>query len=951
MSNFIDGKGNIVNVPTEYKEMPVKTKKGVRNGVEIVDNVVYVDEDRISKDYNEKLFAAESEAADSYSARGLRPFRAAENVFPTKSSFFKYVVEREYQRSMIPLSDAMKNKTFRNLRNVLKSSIKDINTLNLQTYEAFLNQRAMIFAFNREALMQTVNYSYSDQLMGLIREFSDLKDKYPVLNQLTKPSLKTGEKVISLNDSRMLKDPQLAEIYYQNIKDLGDPTVKKVALESDNERISEMFGILPLVAIYQHGIGYSRFGFNEALPYDKFLDVMDSASQIFLEKQLNNATLRNIYDKLMDPKNKLFKDFVVSPEDFNNPTDTPLEPEVATEETDVEEEVITTPESKIISDAYGVVVAETNPSISKTKEFVDIIQPQIQAQAYKENNSGTANDMFMYGLRWTRKSKAKVPLNNRSYANKGLLITDAKATDGYVYDTVDQNGKTLAPVSDLQPIINEIQNAIGIDMSNYDAVIGNIYLPGQNIATHRDTTESLSARNYPVLVYTIGNNSGIGIYEDKTNPGAPTFASDARKNIPTKNGTIYTFGMDGKGRFELAHDTPKGIKRDQKFPPIKLPNGTVVENYTITLTFRRAADLEPGMPTTPFKKGTAPTQPAAPIAITTASEYTNHSGGAIGSDTQWDVIGKEFGMVNNRHYYTGEKGPKNAPLGNVDITNKSIAVEGASKVAQAAKQMWGYKYNTMKDQRLIRNWAQVANSDAVFAIGKLGEEGDIWKGDEKSTEPRRLLKAAVQGGTGYAVEMAIQAGKPVYVFDLVDNVWMKYNPEGLIDTDIPGAKGRFEQIDTPVLTKNFAGIGTREINEAGKQAIRDVYVNTFKPTTQPSTNVKGKFSALPGTSLFTLNQRLEIINRLFEGSSDEFAKAYNRFNNVESLNEFTDIFNELSEKYNWNALEDKNDKEAYDIFYSTIYNDLLKVLPTQEQPDQNAPDGLPPIDRSIDSCS
>jgi hypothetical protein len=57
--------------------------------------------------------------------------------------------------------------------------------------------------------------------------------------------------------------------------------------------------------------------------------------------------------------------------------------------------------------------------------------------------------------------------------------------------------------------------------------------------------------------------------------------------------------MDGKGRFELAHDTPKGIKRDQKFPPIKLPNGNIVENYTITLTFRRAADLETGMPTEP----------------------------------------------------------------------------------------------------------------------------------------------------------------------------------------------------------------------------------------------------------------------------------------------------------------------------------------------------------------
>jgi hypothetical protein len=272
-------------------------------------------------------------------------------------------------------------------------------------------------------------------------------------------------------------------------------------------------------------------------------------------------------------------------------------PEVTQQQTSV------STNQQVVSEPYGVVVAETKPSADKTQDFVDLIQPQIRAQAYKENASGTANDMFMYGLRWTRKSTAKAPLNNKSYANKGLPITDAKAKDTYVYDTLDQNGNPLAPVSDLQPIITEIQNALGIDMSNYDAVIGNIYLPGQNIATHRDTTESLSARNYPVVVYTIGNNSGIGIYEDKNNPGSPSFASNSRKEIPTQNGTIYTFGMDGKGRFELAHDTPKGVKRDQKFPPITLPNGTVVENYTITLTFRRAADLEAGMPTSPAKIG------------------------------------------------------------------------------------------------------------------------------------------------------------------------------------------------------------------------------------------------------------------------------------------------------------------------------------------------------------
>lgn len=268
-------------------------------------------------------------------------------------------------------------------------------------------------------------------------------------------------------------------------------------------------------------------------------------------------------------------------------------------------------ESKVVSNAYGVVTANNNPSESKTKSNIDLIAPQIAAQAYKENNSASANDMFMFGLRWTRKSKAKKPLNNKSYANKGMPTSSPLARDGYVYDTVDQKGSELPPLSDLQPIMQELEESLGIDMSNYDSVIGNIYLPGQRIATHRDTTESLSARNYPVVVYTIGNDSGITIYENTDNKGVATgkvsFGSDKKTNIPTKNGSMYTFGMDGKGRFELAHDTPKGIKRDKKFPPITLPNGKVVANYTITLTFRRAADLEPGMSDNP-KKNTTQTE-------------------------------------------------------------------------------------------------------------------------------------------------------------------------------------------------------------------------------------------------------------------------------------------------------------------------------------------------------
>jgi hypothetical protein len=97
--------------------------------------------------------------------------------------------------------------------------------------------------------------------------------------------------------------------------------------------------------------------------------------------------------------------------------------------------------------------------------------------------------------------------------------------------------------------------------------------------------------------------------------------------------------MGGKGRFELAHDTPKGIKRDIKFPPITMPNGNVITNYTITLTFRRAADLNASTPIAPVKletsnveitktnytKDTAPSNPTTGFIFTENAEMLDTS--------------------------------------------------------------------------------------------------------------------------------------------------------------------------------------------------------------------------------------------------------------------------------------------------------------------------------------
>ena len=189
--------------------------------------------------------------------------------------------------------------------------------------------------------------------------------------------------------------------------------------------------------------------------------------------------------------------------------------------------------------------------------------------------------------------------------------------------------------------------------------------------------------------------------------------------------------------------------------------------------------------------------------------FVNHSGGAVGADSYWGRIGEQYGVVSN-HYYYGEKTPE----GNFEISNEDYA-EGRYEAAKAANYTYGYKYPTMKDHRLIRNWSQVKHSDAIFAIGHLVRPGEKLFPNQIN-DTRVAVNAAVQGGTGYAVAMAILHGKPVYVYDQERKQWF---------SNIDG-KWRISQI--PTLTKDFAGIGSRNLNEDGKKAIEEVYNKTIE---------------------------------------------------------------------------------------------------------------------------
>lgn len=188
-------------------------------------------------------------------------------------------------------------------------------------------------------------------------------------------------------------------------------------------------------------------------------------------------------------------------------------------------------------------------------------------------------------------------------------------------------------------------------------------------------------------------------------------------------------------------------------------------------------------------------------------DYTMNSGGAYGGDTYWDVIGRQFGLTNINHFRPADNQRLSKTLRDRNVKPFSITHEQSNYAREQIKQLIGMQLPyDVGGELLARNFYQVDKSDGVFAIANITSS-----------------QKAVQGGTNMAVQVGIKQGKPVHVYDLNTESWYQYNQ----------STGRFEVEDTPVLTKSFAGVGTRNIqnykvNKNGQWVDREGYVGYDK---------------------------------------------------------------------------------------------------------------------------
>jgi len=201
-------------------------------------------------------------------------------------------------------------------------------------------------------------------------------------------------------------------------------------------------------------------------------------------------------------------------------------------------------------------------------------------------------------------------------------------------------------------------------------------------------------------------------------------------------------------------------------------------------------------------------------------EFVNQSGGAIGADTVFGEIAALFGFRSNHYYDTNQDLESQPPNANTPITRSDYR-EGASKATAAARRSGlTTPTGTVTNSLIIRNWSQVKYADAIFAVTPITRKGESARRFNNPSDTSQVTEDTGSGGTAYAIEMGKDAGKPIYIFDDGQtNQWYEWNYK--TSTWKPIKEG------SPTLTKNYAGIGSRNITDTGKKAISDMFEAQF----------------------------------------------------------------------------------------------------------------------------
>jgi KaiC/GvpD/RAD55 family RecA-like ATPase len=180
-----------------------------------------------------------------------------------------------------------------------------------------------------------------------------------------------------------------------------------------------------------------------------------------------------------------------------------------------------------------------------------------------------------------------------------------------------------------------------------------------------------------------------------------------------------------------------------------------------------------------------------------AKRFRLHSGGAKGAEAAFGGCAERWGLAEHNYSFEGHT-LRERQRGVVMLTEAELR-RGDFSLVYVSKRLG----RVLSEIPLVRNvlqtiWYQINAAREVFVIGQLQDDG------------------TVRGGTGWGAELARLWKKPLYVYDQNKRTWFRWSGTA------------WEMITAPIISsESFAGIGTQNLTDDGKQAITELFQRSF----------------------------------------------------------------------------------------------------------------------------
>ena len=522
MSYDLKETADIKSFESKYFGAYVKTNKDESK-------TLFVNDDVLKLQFENKAWATSNEdSKNPYKVLGLHQVDEMTFTGIEKGQNFnqykKFVIEREYLRSIYPKEEAQSKKE----------------------YEKFLAEKALDNTYNFNHLFNNVNTAYANRVSKVIFDYPLLTKEFDVLSVLKSES-NFDQTIFNLGIADRDINSTKANMFISNFKDLANPVVLKTFAkelklnDADIKKITDLFSMLPTFAYLQSGINKSSYNLVPFVDYTKVIDIIQDSGNELIEL-LDKDPLKGIF---------ILNDYTNKFEFANNKVTNPTKKEFKNYLTDFDINKIEVSKTKTQPQADVILPIGTSGSGKSTfikslpQENLVVIEPDAMRIEFTGDINNKSKDKEIY-----------IEAANRA-------IKAIKQGKQVVFDT------TNLTKDKRRPFIEAIKKAIPNANIQYKLMPLNAELAkqrikadiaaGKNRANVSDETIDRHAESYKQMLEDI-KSEGIFNYDTQPQAEAIEVKSEVSDLIETKEPNVFLYDSENKDSKYYKNLTDKNSK-------------------------------------------------------------------------------------------------------------------------------------------------------------------------------------------------------------------------------------------------------------------------------------------------------------------------------------------------------------------------------------------------------